>query len=541
MPAQSARRSFPVSSIRNGQPVHSGPNGQPDSAVRDVAAEASRDGDGGMAGVGADGFRIGRTAAPIRIPIRVRTQQRRWAATPFILLGIFLLLNIVGGVLLALPVAAADGSATSLQTGFFTAISAATVTGLTQVDTQTHWSFFGQVVIFLLMLIGGLEFITAATVLIALMGRRASSLEEDVYQDTIGQGYRNNIGQLVRNIVIAFGIGYLIGAALIFVRMREVADFTLLEAVWQSLFLSVSALNNAGFSILPNSAGGGNAATLGAEPYIIGVLIPLIILGALGWPLIVDLRKNWTLRPTAPRTWLRREAGLAGILPFNFVRLTLDSKLVLLLTTALYLLSTGAFMVAEWRGVLLGHSLPDKLEEAIFHGVSGRTAGFAALDWSATTEFTNLLFIALMFVGGSTASVSGGIKVNTLAVLLAAARSSALRQPRTEIFRRQIGAALVARALLVTMAGTSYLGLVVPILTFTENHPPFIPLLFEVVSAFGTNGMSSGLSAHLSRAGSIIFMVTMLVGRIGPLTLVMLLAPRDEISYRYPEEPVRIG
>ena len=223
------------------------------------------------------------------------------------------------------------------------------------------------------------------------------------------------------------------------------------------------------------------------------------------------------------------------------MRLTLDSKLVLLLTTALYLLSTGAFMVAEWRGVLLGHSLPDKLEEAVFHGVSGRTAGFAALDWSATTEFTNLIFIALMFVGGSTASVSGGIKVNTLAVLLAAARSSALRQPRTEIFRRQIGAALVARALLVTMAGTGYLGLVVPILTFTENHPPFIPLLFEVVSAFGTNGMSSGLSAHLSRAGSIIFMATMLVGRIGPLTLVMLLAPRDEISYRYPEEPVRIG
>ena len=517
-------------------PIHSD---QPDATGSDAPAAAPLDDAAGVGGAG--GFRIGRTAAPIRIPIRMRTQQRRWAATPFILLGIFLLLNLVGGVLLALPIAAADGSATSLLTGFFTAISAATVTGLTQVDTQTHWSFFGQVVIFLLMLIGGLEFITAATVLIALMGRRASTLEEDVYQDTLGQGYRNNIGQLVRNIVIAFGIGYLVGAALIFVRMREVADFTLLEAVWQSLFLSVSALNNAGFSILPNSADGSNTATLGAEPYIMGVLIPLIILGALGWPLIVDLRKNWTLRPTDPRTWWRRDAGLAGIMPFNFVRLTLDSKLVVLLTTALYLLSTGAFMVAEWRGVLSGHGLADKLEESLFHGVSGRTAGFAALDWSATTEFTHLIFIALMFVGGSTASVSGGIKVNTLAVLLAAARSSALRQPRTEIFRRQIGAALVARALLVTMAAAIYLGIVIPILTFTEDHPPFVSLLFEVVSAFGTNGMSGGLSAHLSRAGSIIFMVTMLVGRVGPLTLVMLLAPRDEISYRYPEEPVRIG
>ena len=496
-------------------------SGQPNSAVRDPVA--------------GDDFVIGRPAPPIRVPIQRRVPPRRWSSTPFILLGVFLLLNIVGGVLLCLPLAAADGNATNYQTGFFTAISAATVTGLVLVDTQTHWSFFGQVVIFLLMLIGGLEFITAATVLIALMGRRASALEEDVYQDTIGSGYRNNIPQVVRNIVIAFGIGYIIGAALLFIRMRNVGDFSLPEAVWQSLFLSVSALNNAGLSILPNGADGGNASTLGAEPYLMGVIAPLVILGAIGWPLIVDVKRNWTLRPN-PRTWFRD-----GILPFNFVRLTLDTKLVLILTTTLYLISAGAFLLAEWRGVLSDYSIAGKIGSAVFHGVSGRTAGFAALDWSVTTEFTLLVFIALMFVGGSTASVSGGIKVNTLAVLLAAARSSAMRQARTEIFRREIGAPLVSRALLVTMLGIAYLGLAVPILTFTEPDHSFVALLFETVSAFGTNGMSGGFSTRLSLAGSIIFMVTMLVGRIGPLTLVMLLAPRDEISYRYPEEPVRIG
>lgn len=503
-------------------PVSSFASIQPDSAVRDASADA---GD----------FQIGRTAPPLRIPIQRRVPPRRWSSTPFILLGVFLLLNIVGGVLLCLPLAAADGNATNLQTGFFTAISAATVTGLVLVDTQTHWSFFGQVVIFMLMLIGGLEFITAATVLIALMGRRATALEEDVYQDTVGSGYRNNIPQVVRNIVIAFGIGYLVGAALLFIRMRNVADFSLPEAVWQSLFLSVSALNNAGLSILPNGADGGNASTLGAEPYLMGIITPLIILGAIGWPLIVDVKRNWTLQPS-PRTWFRN-----GVLPFNFVRLTLDTKLVLILTTALYLISAGAFLLAEWRGVLSDHSITGKLGSAVFHGVSGRTAGFAALDWSVTADFTLLVFTALMFVGGSTASVSGGIKVNTLAVLFAAARSSAMRQARTEIFRREIGAALVARALLVTMLGSAYLGIVVPILTFTEPGQSFVPLLFETVSAFGTNGMSGGLSTHLSLAGSIIFMVTMLVGRVGPLTLVMLLAPREEISYRYPEEPVRIG
>lgn len=496
-------------------------SGPPDSAVSDAAAPAD--------------FLIGRQPAALRVPIHRRVPPRRWSSTPFILLGVFLLMNLTGGVLLCLPIAAADGNATNLQTGFFTAISAATVTGLALVDTQTHWSLFGQVIIFLLMLIGGLEFITAATVLIALMGRRASALEEDVYQDTIGSSYRNNIPQVVRNIVIAFGIGYLVGAALMFLRMRHVADFSLPEAAWQSLFLSVSALNNAGFSILPNGPDGGNSSTLGAEPYLMGVITPLIILGAIGWPLLVDVKRNWTLR-LSPRTWFRN-----GILPFNFVRLTLDTKLVLILTTALYLISSGAFLLDEWYGVLSDYSIAGKAGSAVFHGVSGRTAGLAALDWSVTADFTLLIFIALMFVGGSTASVSGGIKVNTLAVLLAAVRSSAMRQTRTKIFRREIGAALVARALLVTMLGIAYLGLVVPILTYTEPEQPFISLLFETVSAFGTNGMSGGLSSHLSPAGSIIFMITMMVGRIGPLTLIMLLAPRDEISYRYPEEPVRIG
>ena len=178
---------------------------------------------------------------------------------------------------------------------------------------------------------------------------------------------------------------------------------------------------------------------------------------------------------------------------------------------------------------------------AIFHGVSGRTAGFAALDWSATRDFTQLVFAGLMFIGGSTASVAGGIKVNTVAVLLAAARSSAMRNPTTEIFRREIAPVLVSRALLVALLGVTFLAIVLPILTYTDPHLPFLPLMFETVSAFGTNGMSTGVSGELSLAGSIIFMMTMLVGRVGPLTLVMLLAPREDATYHYPEEPVRIG
>lgn len=475
-----------------------------------------------------------RRVDPVRIPVRRhRIPPRRWSSTPLLLLLTFLLLNVVGGAMLSLPISTADGSAASLRVAFFTAISASTVTGLTVVDTPEFWSQFGKAVIFVLMLVGGLEFITAATVLIAFIGRRATALEEDVYQDTVGDVSARNLTRVARNIVVAFFIGYLAGAALIFVRMRSVADFTTLEAVWQSLFLSVSALNNAGFSILPNSPGGGNAETLGANPYLMWVITPLIIAGALGWPFIMDMRRNWS-PSLSRRRW-------PGLFVFNFQRFSLDTKLVLILTTFLYGFSALAFLFAEWNGVLWDHSEHGVIGSAIFHGVSGRTAGFAALDWSATRDFTQLVFAGLMFIGGSTASVAGGIKVNTVAVLLASARSSALRNPTTEIFRREIAPVLVSRALLVALLGVTFLAVVLPILTYTDPHLPFLPLMFETVSAFGTNGMSTGVSGELSMAGSIIFMITMLVGRVGPLTLVMLLAPREDATYRYPEEPVRIG
>ncbi len=441
-------------------------------------------------------------------------------------------LNVAGGGLLYLPFATADGEGASLQVAFFTAISAATVTGLTLVDTQTYWSVFGQAVVFMLMLVGGLEFMTAATVLV-FFGRRTTALEEEVYRDTVGSGHTSNIARVARNIVLVFMVGYLVGAAVIFFGMRTVGDFSLAERAWQSLFLSVSAFNNAGLSILPNAASGNNLDTLGAHLYLTAAITPMIMLGALGWPLLMDLRRN--LRPGFSR------GGLRGLYLFNFSRLTLDTKLVVILTLALYGLSAGAFLLAEWGGVLAGYSILGKVGSSVFHGVSGRTAGFAGLDWSATRDFTLLVYGGLMFIGGSTASVAGGIKVNTLAVLLAAARSAALRHPRTEIFRREIGATLVARALMIALLAVAYLGVVVPILTYTDPHIGFVELMFDAISAFGTNGMSAGASAELSVAGSIIFMVTMLAGRIGPLTLVMLLAPRDEAAYRYPEEPVRIG
>ena len=457
---------------------------------------------------------------------------RRWTSTPLLLLGGFLGLNLLGGILLASPMAAADGVGAGFRIAFFTAVSASTVTGLTVVDTVEFWSHAGEALIFALMLLGGLEFITAATALVNVIGRRATRVEEDVYRDTVGSVSVRSLAGVACNILVAFSIIYVAGAALLFVEIRTFPGLSLGEAAWQSIFLSVSALNSAGFSILPNAPGGGNAATLGAHPYLMWVIAPLIIVGALGWPYIMDLRRNRTR--FALRQW-------RGLFIFNFSRLTLDTRLVLITTTGLYVFATLAFLWSEWDGVLSGHSVFGAIGLAGFHAVSGRTAGLPALDWTATRDITQQIFVFLMFVGGSTASVASGIKVNTLAVLAVAVRSSLVRNRRVEIFRRELGPALVARAILLGMLSGLFIAILLPLMTLTDPGVPVNDLLFEVVSAFGTNGMSTGVSGDISLAGDIVLMVTMLVGRIGPLTLVMMLTPRGTASYRYPRERIGIG
>ena len=458
---------------------------------------------------------------------------RRWSSTPLLLLGVFLGLNLLVGILLASPMAAADGVGAGVRIAFFTAVSASTVTGLTVVDTVEFWSHAGEAIIFALMLLGGLEFITAATALINVIGRRATTVEEDVYRDTVGTLSARSLAVVARNIMLAFSAIYLMGAALLFIEIRTIPGLSLGEAAWQSIFLSVSALNSAGFSILPNAPEGGNAAALGSHPFLMWVIAPLIIVGALGWPYIMDMHRN-RARRFSSRQW-------RGVFLFNFTRLTADTKLVLITTSGLYVFATLAFLWSEWDGVLSGHSALGAIGFAAFHGVSGRTAGMPSLDWTATRDITQQIFVFLMFVGGSTASVASGIKVNTLAVLAVAVRSSLLRNPRVEIFRRELGPALVARAILLGMLSGLFIAILLPVMTLTDPGVPVNDLLFEVVSAFGTNGMSTGVSGDISLAGDIILMVTMLVGRIGPLTLVMMLTPRDPASYRYPRESIGIG
>ena len=453
--------------------------------------------------------------APLRHP-------RRLLTSPYILLFVFfLMLIVVGGLLLALPLANNENGFTSPVTSFFTAISAVTVTGLTLVNTGSYWSGFGQAVIFFLMLVGGLGFMAVATFLLVLMGQRSTLPERLVMRDTMGADRMVGLRRITSYLFLVVFLIYALGAAAIFWRIDGLDGMGLGESVWQSMFLSVSSFNNAGFSILPELPIGGGLARFGTEGTLLAIMMALIVLGGIGWTVLVDVARH------------RR-----------FARFSLDTKLVIVTSLFLWGVGAGVFLLAEFANddtvgdLVLG----DKVISSIFHSVSGRTAGFTTVNFGEAEDFTKLVFPGLMFIGGAAGSVAGGIKVATFAVIIAAVISSVRGRSQAEAFGREIAQIQVLRALTVGVIGLGIFIILLPILTVTDPNIPFVNLLFDTVSAFGTTGSSTGIVRDLSLTGRSLFMVTMLVGRLGPLTLALALAPREEgMLYRYAQERVKIG
>ena len=442
----------------------------------------------------------------------------RLFASPLLLLYGFILLITLGGLLLALPISSADGGFTSAENAFFTSTSAVTVTGLTVVSTTDHWNNFGKGVIFALMLIGGLGFMSFATFLLILIGQRITLPERMLIRDTIGGDRLGGmVGLLRRVVVVVLGI-YAVGMLLIFSQL--VRDFPTGEAMWQSAFLSVSGFNNAGFAILPASA---SVEGLQSKFPILLFMAILIMVGGIGWAVIVDIYKR------------RR-----------FTRFSLDTKLIITTSVFLWIVGALVFFLAEYTnsGTIGALSVSDKGFHSLFESISGRTAGFTSIDFSQVKDLTKLFFISLMFIGGGAGSVAGGIKVGTFAVIVAAVISSIRGRLRAEAFGREIPHFQVLRALTVAILGGGLIFVISLVLTLTESDAdfPFLNLLFETVSAFGTAGLSMGVAPLLTVWGKIMLIIVMILGRLGPLALALALAPREEATaYRFAQERVRIG
>ena len=456
--------------------------------------------------------------APVRFTVRPRRVRSPALASPFMLLYVFAGLIALGTLLLLLPLSNSGDGFTPFVDALFTATSAATVTGLVTQDTATYWTVTGQVFILFLIFVGGLGMMTVATFLLLLFGQRVTLAHQIVVRDSLQIDQLGGLAKItVRMVMVAVGIQLAGFGALL---LRFLYLYPPGEAVWQAAFHSVSAFNNAGFVILPS---GESLSTFQLDAPVLGIMGALIFLGAIGYWVMTDSVK------------LRR-----------FRLFPLTTKLVLMLTLVLTFLGAAVFFFSEYENqeTLGPLSIMDKASVSVFESISGRTAGFSTVDYAETEQHTNFFFTSMMFTGGASGSVAGGIKVNTLAIVLVAVLSAIRGRPHATAFGRVIPQSQVHLAMTLGAVATAFVFVVALLLTFVEVHKDFsfIDLLFEAVSAAGTVGLSTGLTGELSRWGQLILSVSMFLGRVGPLTLILMVVQRGESDlYRYAQERVAIG
>jgi trk system potassium uptake protein len=423
---------------------------------------------------------------------------------------------IIGALLLMLPIASRTGQFTSPISAFFTATSATCVTGLVVVDTADYWSLFGHIVIITLIQLGGFGFMTSATFFLLAFGRRIGLREKVLIGESIGI---TRLGGIVKLIWLMAGFTLITeaaGAVCFYFQYSKENPTDI--SIWLSVFHTISSFNNAGFDL------SGNFQSLSAyqtNPLILLVTAGLIIIGGVGFLVIVDLfRTKWKLS-----------------------RLSLDTKLVLSTTGVLLLLGTAVILLTEFRNTdTLGNlTLPYQILNAFFQSVTARTAGFNTITIGSLATYTIFFLVILMFIGGSSGSTAGGVKVNTFGMLSATVLSTIRGKEHAGIFGREFSEQQINRALTVVLLSIGFICVMLLLLTLTEGFK-FIDLLFETVSAFGTVGLSRGITPDLSIAGRLIITITMFVGRLGPFTVALALVQRQQIAkFRYKQENVRIG
>ncbi|WP_042165275.1 TrkH family potassium uptake protein [Paenibacillus gorillae] len=439
---------------------------------------------------------------------------RKWSP-PRILVSGFAAIIFIGAILLSMPFASADGTRLRFIDALFTATSATCVTGLAVVDTGTYFSTAGQLIILLLIQVGGLGFMTMGTLFALVLRKRISLKERLVLQEAMNQSSMEGIVRLIRKVFIYSLSIEAVGALLFTIRFSF--DMPLGKAAYFGLFHAVSFFNNAGFDIFGHFRG--LTAYVG-DPLVNITSMLLIVLGGLGFIVISDLleiKKN--------------------------KRLSLHSKVVLSMTGALIVAGAIVIFIFEFSNAKTLGSLNwgEKVLAAFFQSITPRTAGTNTLDYSSLRQATLFFTVILMFIGASPGSTGGGIKTTTFTTLIGAVVAMGRGREDIVMFRYRLGKDRIFKALTITMLSLALVIGVTMLLTTTEDHQ-FIQILFETTSAFGTVGLTAGLTPELSDFGRIVIALTMFAGRLGPLTLAYALGPKTEKElYRYPEGKITIG
>ena len=445
------------------------------------------------------------------------TQHKGWQLPsvrlnpPILLMVLYAILVTIGAGLLMLPAAAVVP--VTLSDALFTSASAVTVTGLVVLDTGSDFTVFGQAVIAGLIQLGGLGLMTFAVLVLSALGQPVGFTQQIILRDDLDRTSLHDLLRLVRMIFLVVIVCETVGAALL--AFVFVPEFGWQHGLWTSVFHSISAFNNAGFSLYPDSL------TQWATNPGINLVIPMLfIVGGLGYGVVSDI--------------------LSGV---GWRRYSLHSKLMLAGTAVLIVFSVAMFALLEWDNPgTLGNmeTVGDKLWVSWFQGVTTRTAGFNTTDIGATEDSTALMFISLMFIGGGSTSTAGGIKVTTAIVLILATIAFFKRRQTLVAFGRSIGLDQVLKVMALTTIGTAFV--VTGTFILVANHEgDFLDLFFEVTSAFGTVGLSRGVTGDLDSMGRAVIVMIMFFGRVGPLTIGFFLATRIPPKVRYPEGQVYLG
>ncbi len=439
----------------------------------------------------------------------------------------YLGLILTGAMLLMLPLSQnVEREPWSLVDALFTSTSAACVTGLTVRSTGNDLSWFGQFVILMLMQLGGIGIMTVTTYLTFGLGGQRSLRRRAIVTETLGAGDQTDLRWLLRNVIL-LTLGFE-ALGTIILTLRNLVDYPLPVALWHALFHSVAAFCNAGFAIPDDNLIGYQGDWL-----VCTTIMTLIVVGGLGFPVLLDLRRSW--RKGRRRFW---------------ERLQLHSKLMLIGTGVLLVAGTAAILVLESRAMLRDMPLDRQILVAVFQSVVPRTAGFNTVAIGSLTEPTLFVLIVLMFIGAGPCSTAGGFKVSTLMTLVARSWSTFRGRRRIHLFRRQIPAETVERSAIIallfsvgaTLAVTSLLVLEQRGQSRNSADDLFLDATFETASALGTVGLSTGLTTRLSDPSRLILIMLMFIGRLGPISLVVALSAGERLQpFDYPEERPLIG
>ena len=428
----------------------------------------------------------------------------------------FIFVILVGALILTLPISTTSGERTNFLDALFTATSAVCVTGLIVVDTGTYWNMFGQTVIMILIEIGGLGFMSFTTLIAIILGKKITLRERLILQDAMNTFNIQGLVKMVKYVLV-FTVTVQFFGTLLF-STQFIPEYGLGRGLFYSIFHSISAFCNAGFDIFGNFS---SLTYYNSNAVVILVASALIIIGGLGFTVLSELYSKKSLK-----------------------KVSIHSKMVILMTTVLVLGGTLLMFLFENNNVntIANMSFFDKIMNSFFASVTPRTAGFNSISTNGMTTAGQFLTIILMFIGGSPGSTAGGIKTTTIGILIVTIICVIQGKEDAEVFKKRFSKGLVYKAFTLIFIGVSLVIFVTMLLSYTEKEVSFIALFYETVSAFGTAGLTLGLTSKLSSVGKVLIMIMMYLGRVGPLTVVLSITRKKiNLGIKYPEGKILIG